>query len=305
MSEDKFCLRWNDFESNIKASFGDLRESKALFDITLVCGEFYQIQAHKVILSASSPFFRHVLCNNPHNNPLIYLRGINQTDLQHILDFIYHGEVNVSQDNLNSFLAVAEDLKIKGLTQSQNDSKPSSSNTTHRMDRKTTNQQPTKSYQSQSTALIPDDDEIEEIPVRVKNEVAEDVIHGQSVAIDQEYNQVGYGGDLMEGDYEGGEAYDEMGTGLQLQDYASDKDLVSNLDAQITSMMYKAEKLWHCSICGKTSSGKTDISRHIEGTHIVNHPGFQCDVCGEKQKSRNALRIHKSSKHRILEYDPM
>ena len=69
-------------------------------------------------------------------------------------------------------------------------------------------------------------------------------------------------------------------------------------------MMYKAERLWHCAVCGKHSSGKTDISRHIEGTHIVNHPGFQCDVCGEKLKSRNALRIHKSSKHRILEYDP-
>jgi len=298
MSEDKFCLRWNDFESNIKASFGDLRESKALFDITLVCGEFYQIQAHKVILSASSPFFRHVLCNNPHNNPLIYLRGINQTDLQHILDFIYHGEVNVSQDNLNSFLAVAEDLKIKGLTQSQNDSKPSSSNTTHRMDRKTTNQQPTKSYQSQSTALIPDDDEIEEIPVRVKNEVAEDVIHGQSVAIDQEYNQVGYGGDLMEGDYEGGEAYDEMGTGLQLQDYASDKgNDEEHLDATISTKMVKIIGGWKCVDCHKEYKEKADLSRHVEATHI-DHPGCECVICGKIFKTRDSLRNHIYRGHR-------
>ena len=81
-------------------------------------------------------------------------------------------------------------------------------------------------------------------------------------------------------------------------------DVLLSLDAQINSMMYKAEKMWHCSVCGKTSTGKTDISRHIEGTHITNHPGLVCDVCGEKLKSRNALRLHRASKHRtVLEYD--
>ena len=63
-------------------------------------------------------------------------------------------------------------------------------------------------------------------------------------------------------------------------------------------MMYKADREWHCSVCGKSGVGKTDISRHIEGTHITNHPGLQCHICGEKLKSRNALRLHKSSKHK-------
>ena len=54
-----------------------------------------------------------------HPSPVIFLRGISNQDLNHVLDFIYHGSVNVSQDNLEAFLKVAEDLKIKGLTQNE------------------------------------------------------------------------------------------------------------------------------------------------------------------------------------------
>ena len=75
------------------------------------------MRAHKVILSACSTFFRALLQCNPHQHPLIYLRGVRFADLQNIVDFMYHGEVNVAQDELNSFLEVAEDLKIKGLSQ--------------------------------------------------------------------------------------------------------------------------------------------------------------------------------------------
>merc|ERR1712013_248462 len=56
-SAEKFCLRWNDFESNISVAFRELREEKDFFDVTLAC-EDSQISAHKVILSACSPFFR-------------------------------------------------------------------------------------------------------------------------------------------------------------------------------------------------------------------------------------------------------
>jgi len=117
MSE-KFCLRWNDFENNIGMAFRELRDDKDFFDVTLACDD-EQIQAHKVILSACSPFFRNILRRNPHQHPLLYLKGVKYTDLQSVLNFMYHGEVNVAQDELNSFLAVAEDLKVKGLTQSQ------------------------------------------------------------------------------------------------------------------------------------------------------------------------------------------
>jgi len=134
MSGEKFCLKWNDFESNISHAFRDLRSDGELFDVTLACssqddsGANKQlIQAHKVILSACSPFFRNLLRQLPMGPsvPVIYLRGIKQQDMEAVLSFMYHGEVNVAQDNLNSFLSVAEDLKVKGLTQNKsNDTKP-------------------------------------------------------------------------------------------------------------------------------------------------------------------------------------
>ena len=42
-------------------------------------------------------------------------------DLLAIVDFLYCGEANVYQENLDSFLAIAEDLQLKGLTGQAND----------------------------------------------------------------------------------------------------------------------------------------------------------------------------------------
>jgi len=116
MSQEKFCLKWNDFERNISSAFKEIREDRELLDITIAC-EDEQLEAHKVVLSACSPFFRQVLRRNRHQHPLLYLKGVSFRDMTSVLNFMYYGEVNVAQDDLNSFLQVAEDLKVKGLTQ--------------------------------------------------------------------------------------------------------------------------------------------------------------------------------------------
>ena len=118
MSSDKFRLWWNDFESNVSSAFRDLREEKDFFDVTLAC-EDSQVEAHKVILSACSPFFKNILRRNPHQHPLLYLKGVKFSELSNVLNFMYQGEVNVAQESLNTFLSVAEELQVKGLTQGQ------------------------------------------------------------------------------------------------------------------------------------------------------------------------------------------
>jgi len=134
-SSENFCLRWNDFEANVSGAFRDLRAESDFFDVTLGCSDSNgrSLQAHKVILSACSSFFKGMLRqqaqHNPsHPNPYIYLRGVSYCDLSSVLDFMYHGEVNVAQEDLNSFLAVAEELQIKGLTNKEGEaSKPGTS----------------------------------------------------------------------------------------------------------------------------------------------------------------------------------
>merc|ERR1711936_1107159 len=79
-------------------------------------GDGQQVEAHKVILAASSPFFEKILQKNKHPHPLIYLRGFQSQDLLAVLDYLYFGEANVFQESLDSFLAIAEELKLKGLT---------------------------------------------------------------------------------------------------------------------------------------------------------------------------------------------
>ena len=125
-ASEKFCLKWNDFETNISLSFRELREEKDFFDVTLACDDDNQIQAHKVILSACSPFFRNILRRNSHQHPLLYLKGVKYRELLSVLNFMYMGEVSVAQEELNTFLSVAEDLRVKGLTQNkQHSAEPS------------------------------------------------------------------------------------------------------------------------------------------------------------------------------------
>ena len=114
MSE-KLCLKWNDFQDNVNSAFGSLREDNEFADVTLACEDGRQIEAHKVILAATSPFFQALLKRNRHPHPLIYMRGVKSENLSAVVDFLYCGEANVSQENLDSFLAIAEELRLKGL----------------------------------------------------------------------------------------------------------------------------------------------------------------------------------------------
>ena len=112
---EKLCQQWNDFQVIVRNAFGSLRDTNDFIDVTLACYDGRQIEAHKVVLAASSPFFQRILKGNKHSHPMIYMRGLKSNDLAAVVDFLYFGEVNVYQENLDSFLAIAEELQLKGL----------------------------------------------------------------------------------------------------------------------------------------------------------------------------------------------
>ena len=92
MMDEKFSLKWNDFQTNVSNSFRKLRSNDSFYDVTLVSDDQQQVSAHKVVLSASSEYFKNILTSNKHSHPLLCLSGVNKEDMQNILDFIYNGE---------------------------------------------------------------------------------------------------------------------------------------------------------------------------------------------------------------------
>ena len=125
-STDNFHLQWDDFESNTRTSFRELREDSKFFDVTLCCDNGTDVvPAHQLILASCSPLFHKILSRQRNQEKaFLYLKGVCIEELQAVLDFIYHGEVNIAQDSINRFLAVAEELSIKGLTTNLKTSTP-------------------------------------------------------------------------------------------------------------------------------------------------------------------------------------
>ena len=97
-SAEKFSLRWNDFQENISSSFSNLRDDNKLTDVTLLTEDGQNLEAHKLILSASSPFFMNIFQMNKHPNPMVYLNGFKNADLVSILAFMYHGVADIYQE---------------------------------------------------------------------------------------------------------------------------------------------------------------------------------------------------------------
>ena len=124
MNSETFSLKWNDFQKNVSQSFGLLRQEEDLFDVTLVSEDEIQIPAHKLVLSASSSFFKSIFQKNTHSHPLLYLGGVNSRKLHFILDYIYQGEVQVYQEEIDGFIEAAQKLKIEGLRKEQENLDP-------------------------------------------------------------------------------------------------------------------------------------------------------------------------------------
>ncbi|KAG1663303.1 Protein bric-a-brac 2 [Nymphon striatum] len=129
MVAQQFCLRWNNHHVNMLDVFDTLYNSELLVDVTLAC-EGVSIKAHKVVLSACSSFFQEIFTNNPCKHPVVILKGMKLEELRAVLQFMYRGEVNVTQEQLPSLVKAAESLRVKGLAEmNSNQFEPSNFNT--------------------------------------------------------------------------------------------------------------------------------------------------------------------------------
>ncbi|CAK9827959.1 Longitudinals lacking protein, isoforms H/M/V [Anthophora retusa] len=116
--DQQFCLRWNNHQSTLIQNFDTLLETGTLVDCTLAAEGKY-LKAHKVVLSACSPYFEGLLSEHYDMHPIFILKDVKFKELKAMMDYMYKGEVNISQDQLAALLKAAESLQIKGLSESK------------------------------------------------------------------------------------------------------------------------------------------------------------------------------------------
>lgn len=114
MSGKAFHLRWNNHLQNLRSLFDVLFNQQNLVDVTISC-QGGILKAHKIILSACSPYFENIFSENPCKHPVIILKEISIKEMHVLLEYMYKGEIDVSEDDLESLINTAAELEIRGL----------------------------------------------------------------------------------------------------------------------------------------------------------------------------------------------
>ncbi|XP_050734582.1 ataxin-2 homolog isoform X3 [Eriocheir sinensis] len=120
MANQQYCLKWNNHQSNLLRAFDRLLQSESFTDVTLAC-EGKSLRAHKVVLSACSSYFEQLFEEHPDKSPIIILKDMKFTHVSQLVNFMYRGEINITQDMLSGLLKTAETLKVKGLAEVSGD----------------------------------------------------------------------------------------------------------------------------------------------------------------------------------------
>ena len=114
-------MKWSKFQNNITESIHDLRDVDDFYDVTLVGDDFVQVKAHKIVLSATSEYFKNILQSvKGLSHPVLCLGDLNNSDINNVMDFIYNGQLELPQDCVERYLAVAERLKLFGIYEPDN-----------------------------------------------------------------------------------------------------------------------------------------------------------------------------------------
>ena len=257
-TSQKLCLNWKNFQQNIINVFKDLRSDNDFTDVTLACEDGQIFPAHKVILASSSPFFMKILKTYKNPHPLIFMRGVKSEELSAIVDFLYFGEANIEQENLDSFLAVAEDLKILGLTR-----------TAEGLNEKISPIATVKAGEDIENA----DNNGPEEDVKIEDNVPDSLLETST-----DENIAGKTTDK-----------DEISAKVKSMMEFSEKKVTSNKKPGST---LGRERI--CKICGKEGA-MTTVWNHIEAKHL--EYSYSCDQCGKISKTRNGLAVHRAKEH--------
>ena len=272
-SLSKLCLNFPNFQSHMATEFKISLENGDFCDITLVCEDGQQMDAHRVILAASSEVFKEMLRRNNHPRAFIFVRGLKEKYLSALLEYIYNGEVTVLSEDLQDFLDLSEDLKIKGLMEVKEEY--------FRMTK--TNISPLKLDLMQISKASEDTQECSDVNMF---NIVEDQTN---VNTDQE--------DITSFDMKTKD--DEMRGSCDNISSNHDKDAIKS---KVNSMHEKVGKgkgsYYICNVCGKKSTDKSHSREHIE-THHIEGLLFSCSGCNLTSKCSFTVKAHISKRKKL------
>ena len=255
---EKYCLKWNDFNANASTAFGLLREEEFLQDVTLVGEDNSQIAAHKLVLSASSEYFKGIFKRNKHSNPLLLLEGVTSREMANILDYIYNGEVSLFQEDLDRFLAVAQRFKLNGLL-------------------------------GEDPNEADEDSPVQTSTLRLPPNTKREHGHGQ-----QDHKRLAPKETFVEARQLKLVGKNEESMKLKLtEDEKSNLEEKINQSLEKTE-----DGTWRCTLCDNFSNKykKQQVQYHIEGIHLEGL-SLPCNLCMKTFRSRQAYNIHKTRYH--------
>jgi len=283
--EGGFKLEWTEFEQVLVSSFEQLRHEKDLFDVTLVCDDG-QVEAHKVILSAGSGFFKSILKRNPHSHPLIYMRGVSMVHMTALFDFIYLGLTSVSQDNVKSLLRLGEELGVKGMIEDKLEGKEEEEQEEEEEEQEQEQQEQdeerNKALNRTSKDSMNQNENIQNLNLKLEErssfETEENLVNSLEILHD-DYNKTDHDTTL------GSEINEELTDSLQY--FHKKQKTTSNSGKKVG---------FKCDKCDKFYKAKQNLNRHAE-THIEGL-AYNCAGCEKVFKTKNSLQFHMYTKCR-------
>ena len=259
MSTEKFNLSWNDFPTNAVSTIRNLVTDTEYTDVTLVSEDRRKIKAHKIILASASQFFREILPEISSHNPVLFLKGIEHSELLAIIKFIYVGTTEVAQDNLEKFMKAAQDIQIEGLQENQKHK-----NRNHYNDY--------DQYPGIKNKDIKPDFEVEDKYQYIENGLA---LYQET----EEKSTDSWVQDMTE-EYH---SFDEYNT----------KD--SNSQRRYKQGNYMGGRI-KCDQCDREFSRKDNLQTHIQSKHEGKK--YSCDKCGSTFGSPTSLSNHRARVHK-------
>ena len=298
MSET-LCLQWNEFKENVTSAFEDLRTCGDFSDVTLACSDGETLEAHKMVLAASSPVFQNILRQNKHPHPVIFLRGVKSGDLLPILDFLYKGEARVLSENLESFLAIADELKMKGLAGKRNCEFLERENITNAEEIKENESIERNPSLESSMNELPG----QETTVIVPGQRSRGYLEGEpdKKIGENEAGEENTLHDALDESYDSNAHLNETNNRTPSTPAPkSNEDVYKKACSYIekTSKTNDEGKFFYkCKACGRETTRVYDLRHHIEAKHL-DDVSFLCKHCGKILKSRNLLSVHIHRNHK-------